>query len=86
MHHSLNSRLKKADDAAIERMKEAQQPMGLTDQSPMPFGIHKGKKMEDVPAKYLLWLRTEGCRNPEVAAYIEDNLTALCKEHPDYIP
>lgn len=28
----------------------------LTDDSEMPFGIHKGTKMSDVPAQYLLWM------------------------------
>lgn len=40
--------------------------------------------MEKVPADYLLWLRDQGCRNPRVAAYIEDNIGALMKECPDY--
>lgn len=58
--------------------------MKLDDQSPMPFGIHKGKKMEDVPAAYLLWLRDQD-HEGRVREYIESNLTALLKECPDYI-
>lgn len=57
----------------------------LTDQSPMPFGVHKDKKMEDVPASYLLWLHNQGCRNPDVAAYIEESMSALTLECPDTI-
>lgn len=57
----------------------------LDDQSPMPFGKHKGKKMEDVPAEYLLWLRDQNHTGP-VREYIEENLSALLKECPDYIP
>lgn len=57
----------------------------LTDQSPMPFGVHKDKNMEDVPASYLLWLHNENCRHAEVAAYIEENLSALKLEFPDTI-
>lgn len=57
----------------------------LTDQSPMPFGVHKGQPMERVPASYLLWLRDNNCRDQRVSKYIEDNLAALCKECPDYI-
>ena len=30
--------------------------MKMTHESPMPFGRHKGKRLEDVPANYLLWL------------------------------
>ncbi len=33
--------------------------MKLTDDSPMPFGKHRGEKMADVPASYLLWLGAE---------------------------
>lgn len=58
----------------------------MNDQSLMPFGKYKGRKMEDVPADYLLWLRDQKCREPEVAEYIEENLSALLKECPDYIP
>lgn len=33
--------------------------MKLTDESLMPFGKHKGEKMANVPASYLLWLYDE---------------------------
>lgn len=61
----------------------------LTDQSPMPFGKHKDKPMEKVPASYLLWLweECEVWNQPErdIHHYIVDNLTALTKECPNYI-
>lgn len=57
----------------------------MTDQDLMPFGQHKGEKMEDVPAAYLLWLRDQGCSHRGVRAYIEDTLPALMKDCPDYI-
>lgn len=57
----------------------------MTDQDPMPFGVHHDKRMELVPARYLLWLRDQDCQHPGVKAYIEDNLAALMKECPDYI-
>lgn len=57
----------------------------LTDQSLMPFGVHKDKTMEIVPASYLLWLHNQGCRNPDVAAYIEESMSALMLECPDII-
>jgi uncharacterized protein (DUF3820 family) len=57
----------------------------MSHQDEMPFGRFKGEKMEKVPASYLLWLRDQGCANPGVAAYIEDNLVALAKECPDHI-
>lgn len=56
----------------------------MDDQTPMAFGKHKGKPMEQVPAEYLLWLREQGHTGP-VREYIEENLTALLKECPDYI-
>lgn len=32
-----------------------------TDSTPMPFGKYDGKKLANVPASYLLWLRSNGC-------------------------
>lgn len=58
----------------------------LDDQSPMPFGKHKGFPMSDVPASYLHWLWTNGKEldfNCPVAIYIRENLDTLKKEHPD---
>lgn len=52
----------------------------LNDNSPMPWGMHKGKKMANVPAKYLLWLYNGGCVDPYVKAYIVSNLEILKKE------
>lgn len=49
----------------------------LTDDSPMPFGKFKGKRMEEVPAAYLIWLHENNKCSGNVKAYIEDNLDAL---------
>lgn len=49
----------------------------MNDQSIMPFGFHKGKKLEDVPDEYLLWLWDRGQIFGELKAYIEDNLEAI---------
>lgn len=57
----------------------------MTDQDLMPFGKYKGERMENVPASYLLWLREQGCSNPEVREYIKENETVLLTECPDYI-
>lgn len=58
----------------------------------MPFGKHKGKEMQDVPASYLLHLYHENKTNftsqshmmpppsKQVMIYIEDNLQALEQE------
>ena len=47
----------------------------LTDGDPMPFGVHKGAPMRDVPATYLDWLRGQPWLSqwPAVAEYIEQN-------------
>lgn len=49
----------------------------LTDESLMPFGRHKGKKMIDVPASYLLYLLYEGLQEGDVRRYIVENEDAL---------
>lgn len=45
----------------------------ITDESIMPFGKHKGKKMVDVPDDYLLWLLQEGNTYGEMLEYLQDN-------------
>jgi uncharacterized protein (DUF3820 family) len=62
--------------------------MKLDDLSPMPFGKYNGVPMQDVPARYLHWLWTNGLkenRQSDVADYIRQNVDALKKEHPDGI-
>lgn len=61
----------------------------LNDDSLMPFGKHKGKRLEDVPASYLLWLWDDGWwqRTSEpLGAYIEESFQALLIDAPDYDP
>ncbi|RMZ60042.1 hypothetical protein D1632_10650 [Chryseobacterium nematophagum] len=49
----------------------------MEDTDIMPYGLHKGKQMQDVPAEYLLWLyEEEKCTGP-VKEYIKDNLQVL---------
>ena len=63
------------------------------DSSPMPFGIHKEKALENVPASYLLWLWNNGKKKElarigphgDLARYIHKNLAALSQEDPDTI-
>ena len=52
-------------------------PIGLTDNSRMPFGKFKGDKMEDVPAHYLLWLYDNNKCNQLLQEYIETNYDVL---------
>jgi hypothetical protein len=66
----------------------------LTDDSPMPFGCHKDKKMSEVPASYLLWLwddcdfyrlGSDSRARRGVALYISRNFHALETECADRI-
>ena len=62
--------------------------MPLKDLDKMPFGIHKDRLMQDVPASYLHWLWTNGKEYDKqcpVADYIRRNLGALKKELPNAI-
>lgn len=50
----------------------------LTDDSIMPWGIHKGLKMYEVPDAYLLFLHSKKCfDDTSVMEYVEDNLEAI---------
>ncbi len=51
----------------------------LTDSSLMPFGIHQGKKMSEIPCKYLLMVQhfKRNSINKHVLDYIHDNLTII---------
>lgn len=51
--------------------------MTLNDDSPMPWGTHKGETMENVPCDYLLWLFENGKCTGNVKVYIEDNMDVL---------
>lgn len=60
----------------------------LQDTDPMPFGEHKNRPMQDVPARYFHWLWTNGKREDTscpVHDYIKRNLQALQDEYPDGI-
>lgn len=50
----------------------------MKDKDEMPFGKHKGERLGDVPASYLLWLGNQDLRRyPELKKYIDDNRKAL---------
>lgn len=51
--------------------------MALTDNSFMPYGKHKGKKMINVPADYLLWLYENQKCSGDVKSYIVNNHEVL---------
>lgn len=58
--------------------REIKQQTPLTDKDKMLFGKHKGERMIDVPAKYLLYIyENKMCSNERVKMYIEDNLEVI---------
>lgn len=74
----------------LEGADEAEVMKHLDDLDKMPFGKYKGTPMQDVPAGYLHYLWTKGGMSKEtktssVADYIQRNLEALKKDHPDGI-
>lgn len=54
--------------------------MPLTDESLMPFGKHKGEKLANVPAEYLIWLYENGKCYGDLKEYIRENLDTLKAE------
>jgi uncharacterized protein (DUF3820 family) len=49
----------------------------MNDDSIMPFGIHKGKKMANVPDEYLLYLYENSQIYGELKEYIKENLGVI---------
>ena len=55
----------------------------MEDSDLMPFGKHKGDRLDQVPARYLLWLDEQPGfrkRTPTLAEYIRRNRSVLEKE------
>jgi uncharacterized protein (DUF3820 family) len=46
----------------------------LDDDSLMPWGKHKGERMEDVPDKYLKWIYWKQTIDAPVKKYVEEYL------------
>jgi uncharacterized protein (DUF3820 family) len=61
----------------------------LTDASPMPWGIHQGKPMAQLPVEYLhfLWHDHKLKDRPQdnVSVYIKKCIPALRKENKDLL-
>lgn len=55
-------------------------PDKYDDNTIMPFGVFKGKKLANIPADYLLWLFVNKRTNPPLKIYIEQNMQILEKE------
>jgi len=50
----------------------------FTDNTPMPFGKHKGKAMANVPADYLVWIyENYDNMHANLKEYIRSNMDAL---------
>jgi uncharacterized protein (DUF3820 family) len=49
----------------------------MTDNDLMPFGVHKGKKMCNVPDSYLKWLYESNLCFGAIKKYIEENAQSL---------
>jgi len=49
----------------------------LTDESPMPWGMHRGKEMQKVPAEYLLYLYETRKLDKQVGEYVARNKETL---------
>jgi uncharacterized protein (DUF3820 family) len=49
----------------------------LTDQSLMPFGQHKGEKLANIPARYMLYIFENFQLHDNLKAYIKKNKDVL---------
>lgn len=56
-----------------------------TDDTVLPWGKHKGLRMEDVPADYLLWLMEQKWLSdwPGLHAYIRKNADTIYEQAED---
>lgn len=54
--------------------------MSFKDDTPMPWGKHKGTPLANVPADYLIWLYENSKAYGKLAFYIKRNWDALKKE------
>jgi uncharacterized protein (DUF3820 family) len=52
----------------------------ITDESLMPFGMHKGKKLANVPPEYLIWISENFKINSDLKKYIKENMDVLKTE------
>lgn len=46
----------------------------------MPFGKHKGTKLANIPASYLIWAYDNLTLRDDLKAYISENMDALKQE------
>lgn len=67
----------------VKEQKHFPQYASYTDETIMPFGVHVGKAVANVPAGYLIALYEKGIAYGALKAYIQDNLDVLKKEVTD---
>ncbi len=49
----------------------------MNDNSIMPLGKHKGKKLEDVPQGWFIWMHDHNKLKGELKKYAEENINIL---------
>lgn len=61
--------------------------MEYTDETLMPWGVHKGKPLDEIPARYFLWVEVQPWFDPannrthrKLNEYIQENRDVLDKE------
>ena len=52
----------------------------MDDDSLMPFGKFKGKKLSEIPARYLLWGLREDVWKGDLLEYVKSNEVLLLEE------
>jgi len=52
----------------------------MNDETLIPWGIHKGTRMIDVPASYLKWIHDNNKGDAAVRGYIEYNWDVILKQ------
>jgi len=60
--------------------REFKMPEPLGDDDLMPSGKHKGTKMKDVPANYLLYIHENNMASERVEQYIIANLDVIIQQ------
>jgi len=55
----------------------------IKDSEIMPFGKHKGEKLANVPADYLLYMHNNCAIFGKVKQYVDENYDLLTKEKAD---
>ena len=55
----------------------------VTDETVITFGIHTGKKIANVPARYLIFIYEQGKCPENIRDYIKDNWDVLKKQEKE---